>query len=331
MEKEIKRVEKTNTIELFGAELNVYGDGVTDAVYLMAKEVADWIEYNSFKDKEKTRRDVHAMLKSVDKKFITKFLVECEGKEIPLTYRNKTRARNYQEMLFITEFGLYDLLCSSSAPKAKKFKSEVFDIIQEIRKENRELLFSENSRKKNKEIKERQTIVENNKFLIKLKNTLEKIYILDNRRSYKLLQFINTFELDISLFDLYNEMVNLNFINKDLEIQPLGSRIPILVWEYDNEDETDILKITLPGMILLYTYMNFNNNTELTDDEIDFIYGRINFDKYFDNVKKKDRKEHKKNKKKYKKTIKAVDYIDYLEEKEKHKDKIRHVKVRHIK
>ena len=56
MEKENERIEKIDTVELFGTELNVYGDGVNDAVYLMAKEVADWIEYNSFTDKEKNKK-----------------------------------------------------------------------------------------------------------------------------------------------------------------------------------------------------------------------------------------------------------------------------------
>ena len=88
-------------------------------------------------------------------------------------------------------------------------------------------------------------------------------------------------------------MIDLNFINKDLEIQPLGNKIPVLIWEYDNEDKTDILKITLPGMILLYTYMNFNNDTKLTDKELEYIYGK-DFDKYFDNSEKKSKKKKKK-------------------------------------
>lgn len=126
MEKEYERIEKIDTIKLFGAKLNVYG--TFDKPYFLAKEVADWIEYDSFTDKEKTKRNVTAMLRVVDRKFIAKFLVEADINEVDIDFKNRKGVRNTQTMIFITKKGLIQLL---SKLKNKKSKLALIDLTKD--------------------------------------------------------------------------------------------------------------------------------------------------------------------------------------------------------
>ena len=340
MNKEVKRIEKIDTVKLFGTELNVYG--TFDEPYFLAKEVADWIEYNTFSDKEKTKRNLTQMLRNIKNKHKKKFLVACGFSELKTTYGNKTRARNYQEMLFITEFGLYNLLCISKTRKAEMFKDEIFDIIQEMRKENRELVFSENSKKKNKEIKMKQKIVEYNKLFYNLYtaskyfSNKEMSYFNIIKEYYELDDLNIILNANLRISEILKLLINMGILDEELKIIGTISRdVPILIYYQDVFMKAPLLKFTLPGMLYVKTKLDMINNGLDKDDE-KFIIGEIGYKKYMGIKEKKSKKNKKKdenNKKKDKKNIKAVDYIDNLEEKEneKPKDGIRHVGVSRIK
>ena len=322
--KEYERIEKIDKIKMFGTELNVYG--TFDKPWFLAKEVADWIEYNTFVNKEKGIRNVSMMIRNIKDKHKKKFIVVSDINEVDITYENKTRARNYQEMLFINESGLYKLLFTSKTKKAELFRDDICEIIQEMRIENRELVFNENSKKKNKEIKERGKEILFNKFYQSLMLSLVNVCNIDNKL-YTVCDFINKFKLDMTEDELIENLKAHELLDKNGNVKKdamFDKKIPMLIYYNDEILKFRELNFTLPGMIFIKAL--FNTASDLNDKELEYIYGK-DYNKYFDNGKKK----HKKNKKKDKKTIRLINYVDYLEEKEKHKDKIRHVKVRHIK
>ena len=108
--KEYEKIEKIGNVKVFGTKLNVYG--TFDEPWFMAKEVADWIEY-SYKDKDKTKRDVRKMIKPLDDDCIKKFNVTTIAKN------KKSKARKNQTMNFITKKGLIQLLSKLKNKKAK--------------------------------------------------------------------------------------------------------------------------------------------------------------------------------------------------------------------
>lgn len=126
--KEIKLIDR---VEVFDTELNIYGS--FDEPYFMAKEVADWIDYGKT---GKGVRNVTKMIKNLDEDVIEKF---------PIRLKRDTGKNNYQEMIFISENGLYDLLMISRNKKAKSFKKEVRKILKRIRKQNGQLVFNDDS------------------------------------------------------------------------------------------------------------------------------------------------------------------------------------------
>lgn len=99
-----------HTQEVLGNEFKVYG--TVEEPLMLAKDVAEWIDYN--KDK------VGQMLRTVD---------EDEKLTSPIHYSGQVR-----EMWFLTEDGLYEVLMQSRKPIAKQFKKQVKAILKEIRK-----------------------------------------------------------------------------------------------------------------------------------------------------------------------------------------------------
>lgn len=95
--------------EVLGKQFRVYG--TFEEPLFLAKDVADWIEYDVNK--------VGQMLKTVD---------EDEKKTSPLHYSGQVR-----NMWFLTEDGLYEVLMQSRKPIAKQFKKEVKNILKQIR------------------------------------------------------------------------------------------------------------------------------------------------------------------------------------------------------
>lgn len=94
----LKIIEKR---EVLGKDFKIYGS--IDEPLFLAKDVANWIEYNSNK--------VGQMLKTVDKD---------EKLTSPIHYSGQNR-----EMWFLTEDGLYEVLMQSRKPIAKSFKKKV--------------------------------------------------------------------------------------------------------------------------------------------------------------------------------------------------------------
>lgn len=107
-----------NERELLGKNFKVYSNG--DEFLFLAKDIAEWIDY-AFKDKEKGIRNVNMMLNSLD-----------EDEKIKVaTILPSGRS---QDLWYVTEDGLYEILMLSRKPIAKEFKKKVKIILKEIRK-----------------------------------------------------------------------------------------------------------------------------------------------------------------------------------------------------
>jgi len=99
-----------NEQEVLGKAFRIYG--TVEEPLFMAKDVAEWIEYDS--------SSVNKMLTSVDED-------EKVRKIVPTLGGN-------QEAWLLTENGLYEVLMQSRKPIAKQFKSKVKEILKSIRK-----------------------------------------------------------------------------------------------------------------------------------------------------------------------------------------------------
>lgn len=128
MTQEVQVLE--NEVTLMGKTFNVYG--TVEEPLFRAKDVADWIEHS----------DVHKMVQSVDEdekgiynvytlggKQDEKVKMVCEANIVPIT----SRARDTQEMWFLTENGVYEVLMLSRKPIAKEFKKEVKKMLHALR------------------------------------------------------------------------------------------------------------------------------------------------------------------------------------------------------
>ena len=93
--------------EVLGRDFKIYG--TVDEPLFLAKDVAEWIEHS----------DRTKMLKGIDEEEKVKNIVHTLG--------------GTQEMWFLTEDGLYEVLMQSRKPIAKAFKKEVKKILKQIR------------------------------------------------------------------------------------------------------------------------------------------------------------------------------------------------------
>lgn len=94
-------------------EFKIYGD--IDNPLFLAKDVANWIEHS----------DTSKMIRNVDEDEKVKNIVPTLG--------------GNQEMWFLTEDGLYEVLMQSRKPIAKAFKKKVKEILKGLRKGELEL------------------------------------------------------------------------------------------------------------------------------------------------------------------------------------------------
>ena len=111
--KEVQVLE--NEVTLMGKTFSVYG--TVEEPLFRAKDVADWIEHSN----------VSAMLQSIDEDEKVKMV--CEVNNVYVT----SRARDTQEMWFLTENGVYEVLMLSRKPVAKEFKKEVKKMLHALR------------------------------------------------------------------------------------------------------------------------------------------------------------------------------------------------------
>lgn len=100
--------------EVLGKQFRIYG--TFDEPLFLAKDVAEWIDYSKSNGKYK----VSQMLSTVDDDEKGIYIVGTPG--------------GAQEMWFLTEDGLYEVLMQSRKPVAKQFKKKVKAILKEIRK-----------------------------------------------------------------------------------------------------------------------------------------------------------------------------------------------------
>lgn len=104
MEKKLVVIDER---EVLGKEFKIYGD-IENPLFL-AKDVANWIEHSNSR----------VMLNTVD--------------ESEKVVNNVYTLGGNQEMWFLTEDGLYEVLMQSRKPIAKAFKKEVKQILKTIR------------------------------------------------------------------------------------------------------------------------------------------------------------------------------------------------------
>lgn len=96
--------------EVLGKDFKVYG--TWEQPLFLAKDVAEWIDY--------------------DKSNISKMVKLADADEKVRT--NSTTPGGEQELWFLTEDGVYEVLMQSRKPIAKAFKKEVKAILKDIRK-----------------------------------------------------------------------------------------------------------------------------------------------------------------------------------------------------
>lgn len=99
-----------NEQEVLGKHFRIYG--TTDEPLFLAKDVAEWIEYD--------KSSINKMLQSVDEDEKVRKIVPTLG--------------GTQESWFLTENGLYEVLMLSRKPIAKEFKKKIKEILHSIRK-----------------------------------------------------------------------------------------------------------------------------------------------------------------------------------------------------
>ena len=109
-----KNLEIINEQEVLGKKFRVYGT-FEDPLF-MAKDVAEWIDYSKSNGKYK----VSQMLSAVDDDEKGIYIVGTPG--------------GAQEMWFLTEDGVYEVLMQSRKPIAKQFKKKVKEILKTLRK-----------------------------------------------------------------------------------------------------------------------------------------------------------------------------------------------------
>lgn len=121
-------LEIINQQEVLGKTFTVYG--TPDEPLMLAKDVAEWIDY-SWTNSKKTARKTGQMLATVDEDEKLKATIQPLQSSTP-SFHGGTRENT--EMWFLTEEGLYEVLMQSRKPIAKQFKKEVKHILKNIRK-----------------------------------------------------------------------------------------------------------------------------------------------------------------------------------------------------
>lgn len=105
-------------------QVNVYG--TRENPLFLAKEVSSWIGHS----------DTNMMCKSIDEDEKIKLFVTSDfQKRFPSSCWKPSKSSTYAgaNLLFLTEFGVYEVLMQSRLPKAKEFKKGVKEILKRIR------------------------------------------------------------------------------------------------------------------------------------------------------------------------------------------------------
>lgn len=102
-------ITKFSTASIFDRDFPIYG--TKDEPYFRAKDVAEWIDYDT--------KSLNKMLAGVD-----------DGEKVR---KNLPTPSGVQEVWFVSEDGLYEMLFLSRKPKAKMFKQGVKAALKQIR------------------------------------------------------------------------------------------------------------------------------------------------------------------------------------------------------
>lgn len=105
-----EQVTQISTASIFDRNFPIYG--TIEEPYFRAKDVAEWIDYDT--------SSLNKMLAGVD-----------DGEKVR---KNLPTPSGVQEVWFVSEDGLYEMLFLSRKPKAKMFKKGVKDALKQIRK-----------------------------------------------------------------------------------------------------------------------------------------------------------------------------------------------------
>jgi prophage antirepressor-like protein len=100
--------------------------GTIENLLFLAKEVSSWIGHS----------DTNVMCKSIDEEEKIKLFVTSDfQKRFPSSCWKPSESSTYAgaNYLFLTEFGVYEVLMQSRLPKAKEFKKGVKEILKRIR------------------------------------------------------------------------------------------------------------------------------------------------------------------------------------------------------
>ncbi|MCR1959841.1 Bro-N domain-containing protein [Thomasclavelia cocleata] len=141
------------SVEILGKKINLYNT-VENPLFL-ARDVAEWIDY-AFTNAKRTSRDISKMIKNIDSDEKIKGVCNLyDRKNFPITNegnnsnkstfnsfygaispsdKTKSKARKTQNMWFLTEDGLYEVLMQSRKPIAKEIKSKIKSYLRDIRK-----------------------------------------------------------------------------------------------------------------------------------------------------------------------------------------------------
>lgn len=105
-----EQVTQISTASIFDRNFPIYG--TIEEPYFRAKDVAEWIDYDT--------SSLNKMLAGVD-----------DGEKVR---KNLPTPSGVQEVWFVSEDGLYEMLFLSRKPKAKMFKKGVKEALKQIRK-----------------------------------------------------------------------------------------------------------------------------------------------------------------------------------------------------
>lgn len=115
---------------VLGKEFRIYGD--FENPLFLARDVAEWIDYNS---DSRGMYNVSEMLATIDNNEKVKITYSPSINNVHTGDGSKvTRFRPPVTQWFLTEDGLYEVLMQSRKPIAKAFKKEVKQILKTIRK-----------------------------------------------------------------------------------------------------------------------------------------------------------------------------------------------------
>lgn len=123
MNKDLKAIAEVIVLE---KRLTVYGS--KEEPLFLAKDVADWIDYN--KDARGTV-NTSQMLEIVDEDEKIKIYGKLES---TIKVHTPAISMGATNRWFLTEDGIYEILMQSTKPIAKTFKKQVKKVLKEIRK-----------------------------------------------------------------------------------------------------------------------------------------------------------------------------------------------------